>query len=114
MEWVISIGMKYYAPKLKETGVHGGVLALDHDFDHDKLAMALQIPLTDMEVCKIFSPYFFPLLIMGSAPVMECTIQVQWNLAGPTSLGPEGVRISDMFRLVKCNVVFMERSVFSN
>ena len=52
IEWVVSIGMQYYAPNLKETGVHGGVLALDNDFDHDKLAMALQIPLTDIEVTR--------------------------------------------------------------
>ena len=50
IEWVGSAGLQGYAPNLRETGVHGGVLALDQDFDHEKLAMSLQIPLTDMEV----------------------------------------------------------------
>ena len=51
IEWVESIGLESHAPHLQETGVHGGVLALDNDYDHVKLAMALQIPLTDIEVC---------------------------------------------------------------
>ena len=50
MKWVESIGLDSYAPNLKETGVHGGVLALDNDFDHEKLAMALKMPQTDTEV----------------------------------------------------------------
>ena len=50
IEWVESIGLEVYAPNLKERGVHGGVIALDSDFDHEKLAMALQIPLVDIEV----------------------------------------------------------------
>ena len=50
MKWVESIGLDSYAPNLKETGVHGGVLALDNDFDHEKLAMALKMPQIDIEV----------------------------------------------------------------
>lgn len=51
IQWVESIGLGSYAPNMKETGVHGGVLALDNDFDHEKLAMALQMPQTDAVVC---------------------------------------------------------------
>ncbi len=29
---------------LYESGVHGGVIALDHDFDAEKLAFGLKIP----------------------------------------------------------------------
>ncbi len=50
MQWVESVGLGSYAPNLKETGVHGGVLALDNDFHHEKLALALQMPLSDIEV----------------------------------------------------------------
>lgn len=51
IQWVDSIGLGSYAPNLKETGVHGGVMALDNDFNHEKLAMTLQIQQTDIEVC---------------------------------------------------------------
>ena len=50
IEWAESIGLGNYSSNLKETGVHGGVLALDNDFDDVKLALALQMPPTDMEV----------------------------------------------------------------
>ncbi len=50
MKWVESLGLASYAPNLREHGVHGGVIALDHDFDHEKLALALQIPQADTEV----------------------------------------------------------------
>ena len=50
IQWVESIGLGEYAHALKESGVHGGVIALDNDFDHEKLALALQIPPTNPEV----------------------------------------------------------------
>lgn len=49
-EWVDSMGLTDYAENLTESGVHGGVFALDNDYDHQKLALALRIPLTDPEV----------------------------------------------------------------
>ena len=50
IQWVESIGLGEYTAHLKNNGVHGGVLALDHDFDYEKLALMLQIPLTSPEV----------------------------------------------------------------
>ena len=52
IQWVESLGLADFATNLRECGVHGGVIALDSDFDHDKLAMALQIPLSSTEVNK--------------------------------------------------------------
>ena len=37
-------GLKDYASNLRETGVHGGLIALDETLDHNALALALQIP----------------------------------------------------------------------
>lgn len=42
--WVQSIGLKEYAGNLKESGVHGALIALDESFDHNTLALLLQIP----------------------------------------------------------------------
>ena len=50
ISWAESIGLSEYAPNLKESGVHGGSIALDNDFDCEKLALALKIPPTILEV----------------------------------------------------------------
>uniref|UniRef100_A0A3Q0RR40 PTPRF interacting protein alpha 3 n=1 Tax=Amphilophus citrinellus TaxID=61819 RepID=A0A3Q0RR40_AMPCI len=44
MCWVQSIGLKEYADNLRESGVHGALLALDDTFDYTDLALLLQIP----------------------------------------------------------------------
>ncbi len=49
-QWVDSIGLGEYSAHLKEGGVHGGLIALDRDFDYEKLCLILQIPLTSPEV----------------------------------------------------------------
>ena len=55
IQWVESLGLADFATNLRESGVHGGVIALDSDFDHDKLALALQIPMASTEVNMISS-----------------------------------------------------------
>jgi hypothetical protein len=45
MQWLTTInGLKEYANHLTETGIHGGLIALDETFDCNALALALQIP----------------------------------------------------------------------
>lgn len=45
IQWLSAInGLKEYANNLIETGIHGGLIALDETFDHNTLALALQIP----------------------------------------------------------------------
>ncbi|KAM6219211.1 liprin-alpha-4 isoform 6-T6 [Rhynchocyon petersi] len=44
VHWVQSIGLRDYAGNLHESGVHGALLALDENFDHNTLALVLQIP----------------------------------------------------------------------
>lgn len=42
--WVEEIGLGAYANQLKDSGVHGALIALDHTFDAQSLALSLQIP----------------------------------------------------------------------
>jgi hypothetical protein len=45
IHWLTTInGLKEYANNLTETGIHGGLIALDETFDYNALALALQIP----------------------------------------------------------------------
>jgi hypothetical protein len=45
IQWLTTInGLKEYANNLAETGIHGGLIALDETFDYNALALALQIP----------------------------------------------------------------------
>lgn len=50
IKWVESIGLKDHAHKLIDSGIHGGILALDYDFDADGLALALQVSPANQEV----------------------------------------------------------------
>lgn len=51
MCWVQSIGLKEFADNLLESGVHGALLALDDTFDYTDLALLLQIPNQNTQVC---------------------------------------------------------------
>lgn len=50
MCWVQSLGLKEYADNLRESGVHGALLALDDTFDYTDLALLLQIPNQNTQV----------------------------------------------------------------
>lgn len=52
MCWVQTIGLKEYADNLRESGVHGALLALDDTFDYTDLALLLQIPNQNTQVMK--------------------------------------------------------------
>ena len=47
IKWIRSIGLKDYSNNLVESGVHGGVLALDENYNWTALALALEIPIHD-------------------------------------------------------------------
>lgn len=52
VHWVQSIGLRDYAGNLHESGVHGALLALDENFDHNTLALVLQIPTQNTQVAS--------------------------------------------------------------
>lgn len=59
ISWVQAIGLKEYSSNLYESGVHGALLALDEMFDHNALALLLQIPTQNTQV-GLDSPQFPP------------------------------------------------------
>ncbi|VDI80664.1 Hypothetical predicted protein [Mytilus galloprovincialis] len=54
IKFVQSIGLREYANNLIESGVHGSLVALDESFDHNSIALALQIPNQNPQVCYIY------------------------------------------------------------
>jgi hypothetical protein len=50
IKWVQSVNLREYANNLIESGVHGALIALDESFDHNSLALALQIPTQNTQV----------------------------------------------------------------
>lgn len=66
IRWVESIGLGDYATNLYESGVHGGVIALDSDFDSESLSLALKIPQTHQEIRRIVKMEFNSLLVEGT------------------------------------------------
>lgn len=53
IRWVSSIGLKEYANNLIESGVHGAIIALDEGFDSNAMALTLQIPTQNTQVCVL-------------------------------------------------------------
>lgn len=50
IKWVQSLGLREYANNLMESGVHGSLIAMDESFDHNSIALALQIPTQNQQV----------------------------------------------------------------
>lgn len=48
--WLKSVGLEEYADNLRNSGVHGAVIALDQNFEVNALAYALQIPSQNTQV----------------------------------------------------------------
>lgn len=53
ISWVHVIGLREYANNLIESGVHGALIALDESFDHNSMALALQIPTQNTTVSNL-------------------------------------------------------------
>uniref|UniRef100_A0ABM0M9T0 Liprin-alpha-4-like n=1 Tax=Saccoglossus kowalevskii TaxID=10224 RepID=A0ABM0M9T0_SACKO len=66
IKWVNSVGLRDYATNLIESGVHGGLIALDESFDHNALALALQIPTQNSQARQILEREFSNLLTLGT------------------------------------------------
>ncbi|CAH2325848.1 liprin-alpha-1 isoform X2 [Pelobates cultripes] len=66
IHWVLSIGLKEYANNLLESGVHGALVALDETFDHNTLALLLQIPTQNTQARTMLEREFNNLLIRGT------------------------------------------------
>ncbi|XP_040841170.1 liprin-alpha-4 isoform X9 [Ochotona curzoniae] len=66
LHWVQSIGLRDYAGNLHESGVHGALLALDENFDHNTLALVLQIPTQNTQARQVMEREFNNLLALGT------------------------------------------------
>lgn len=62
IKWVQAISLKEYANNLIESGVHGALIALDESFDHNSMALALQIPTQNPQVSRIHIRYYSSIL----------------------------------------------------
>uniref|UniRef100_A0A8C5FJE9 SAM domain-containing protein n=1 Tax=Gadus morhua TaxID=8049 RepID=A0A8C5FJE9_GADMO len=71
ISWVAAIGLKEYSSSLYENGVHGALLALDEAFDHNTLALLLQIPTQNTQARAILEREYNSLLAIGTERRME-------------------------------------------
>lgn len=58
IKWIQSVGLKEFASNLIESGVHGALIALDESFDHNSLALALQIPSSNIQLRQVLEREF--------------------------------------------------------
>ncbi|XP_034448812.1 liprin-alpha-3 isoform X2 [Hippoglossus hippoglossus] len=66
MCWVQTIGLKEYADNLRESGVHGALLALDDTFDYTDLALLLQCPNQNIQARQLLEQEYNSLISMGT------------------------------------------------
>ncbi|KAM9317950.1 liprin-alpha-1 isoform 2-T2 [Pholidichthys leucotaenia] len=71
VSWIQAIGLKEYSGNLYESGVHGALLALDETFDHNALALLLQIPTQNTQARTTLEREFNGLLALGTDRRME-------------------------------------------
>ncbi|KAK5873575.1 hypothetical protein PBY51_018608 [Eleginops maclovinus] len=66
ISWVQAIGLKEYSGNLYESGVHGALLALDETFDHNALALLLQVPTQNIQARATLEREYISLLSIGT------------------------------------------------
>ncbi|XP_036440944.1 liprin-alpha-1 isoform X16 [Colossoma macropomum] len=71
IKWVQLIGLKEYANNLLESGVHGALMALDETFDHNTLALLLQIPTQSTQARAVLEREYNNLLANGTERKLE-------------------------------------------
>ncbi|XP_050990468.1 liprin-alpha-1 isoform X4 [Labeo rohita] len=71
VSWVQAIGLKEYAGNLLESGVHGALIALDESFDHNALALLLQIPTQCTQARALLENEYGCLLATGTERRLE-------------------------------------------
>ncbi|XP_072551866.1 liprin-alpha-1 isoform X7 [Salminus brasiliensis] len=71
IKWVQSIGLKEYANNLVESGVHGALMSLDETFDHNALALLLQIPTQSTQARAMLDREYNNLLSIGTERKLE-------------------------------------------
>ncbi|XP_057694389.1 liprin-alpha-1 isoform X3 [Corythoichthys intestinalis] len=71
INWVQAIGLKEYSANLYESGVHGALLSLDETFDHNTLALLLQIPTQNTQARTTLEREYNSLLAIGTDRRME-------------------------------------------
>uniref|UniRef100_A0A9J8BM96 PTPRF interacting protein alpha 1 n=1 Tax=Cyprinus carpio carpio TaxID=630221 RepID=A0A9J8BM96_CYPCA len=71
VSWVQAIGLKEYAGNLLESGVHGALLSLDESFDHNALALLLQIPTQCTQARALLEHEYSCLLAAGTERRLE-------------------------------------------
>ena len=70
IRWANSIGLEDYADFLRESGVHGALIALDETFDVEQFAYFLQIPSTNEKVFQeLFTTVHFSSVSSGNSEV---------------------------------------------
>ncbi|PWA23308.1 hypothetical protein CCH79_00018901 [Gambusia affinis] len=69
--WVQAIGLKEYSSNLYESGVHGALLALDESFDHNSLALLLQIPTQNTQARAALEREYSSLMSVGADRKVE-------------------------------------------
>ncbi|XP_046860844.1 liprin-alpha-1-like [Xenia sp. Carnegie-2017] len=67
IKWLTSVGLAEYTDNIKYSGIHGSIFVFDPDFNHSTLAMCLQVPSSNSQVCQLVEREFTNLMNTGTS-----------------------------------------------
>uniref|UniRef100_H2Y9Y3 SAM domain-containing protein n=1 Tax=Ciona savignyi TaxID=51511 RepID=H2Y9Y3_CIOSA len=71
IRWLQGVGLRDYATRLSDSGIHGAVVALDNTFDAEAFALVLQIPNQNTQARQILEREFSNLVALGTERQLE-------------------------------------------
>nr|XP_018671251.2 liprin-alpha-1 isoform X2 [Ciona intestinalis] len=71
IRWLQAVGLREYAGRLSDSGIHGSVIALDNTFDAEAFALVLQIPNQNTQARQILEREFSNLIALGTDRQLE-------------------------------------------
>ncbi|VDP01475.1 unnamed protein product [Soboliphyme baturini] len=85
MRWVESISLECYAENLRESGVHGALIASDDTFDVNTFALVLQVPSNDFQSRQILQREFEMLIVSLKESKVAATPSTEKDRASAAS-----------------------------
>ncbi|CAB3979092.1 liprin-alpha-1 isoform X4 [Paramuricea clavata] len=76
IKWLASIGLGEYADNIKFSGIHGALFVLDQDFNHSTLAMCLQVPTSNSQICQLVEREYTNLMSTTQSSPMNADVEM--------------------------------------
>ncbi|XP_028411399.1 liprin-alpha-1-like isoform X2 [Dendronephthya gigantea] len=76
IKWLASVGLEAYADNIKFSGIHGALFILDQDFNHSTLAMCLQVPTSNNQICQLLEKEYSKLMSTTQSSTINADMEL--------------------------------------